>query len=87
MLQITAYLPQKGEVPLLASPPLQEAARLRNGTGTDANGEESLATGGGIETSWAGQIFGTTSADGENLTALWRGHRLTLPINGYEAAG
>ena len=87
VLQITAYLPQKGEVPLLASPSLPEAARLLNGTGADANGEESLAMGGAIETPWAGQIFGTASADGKNLTAVWRGNRLTLPINGSEAAG
>jgi aldose 1-epimerase len=87
VLQITAYLPQKGEVPLLASPPLQEAARLMNGTGMDANGGESLAMGGAVETPWAGKIFGTGSADGGNLTAVWRGHRFTPPINGYEAAG
>jgi aldose 1-epimerase len=84
VLQITAYLPEKGEVPLLASPPLQEAAGLLNGIGADANGGESLAMGGAIEAPWAGQIFGTASADGKNLTAVWRGHRLTLPVNGRE---
>lgn len=87
VLQITAYLPQKGEVRLLASPPLQEAARLLNGIGVDANGGESLAMGGAIEAPWAGQMFGTASADGKNLTAVWRGHRLTLPMNGSDAAG
>src|SRR5271163_663766 len=33
LLQIKAYLPQKGEVNLLASPPLEDAAELLTGTG------------------------------------------------------
>jgi aldose 1-epimerase len=86
VLQITAYLPQKGEVSLLASPPVAEAARLMNGTGLDANGGESLAIGGAIEAPWAGQIFGTASADGKNLTTVWRGHRISLPMGGQRSA-
>jgi aldose 1-epimerase len=86
VLQITAYLPQKGEVSLLASPSLGEASKLLSGTGADANGAESLAMGGAIEAPWAGRIFGTASADGKSLTTVWRGHRLNLPMDEYDAA-
>src|ERR1700677_4591616 len=55
-LQITAYLPDKGEVALLASPSLAEANRLMNGTDGDENGGESLEMGGAIEVPWAGRI-------------------------------
>ena len=58
LLQITAYLPQKGEVNLLASPPLEEAEQLLSGTGADATGAKSLAMGAAIEVPWAGRISG-----------------------------
>jgi aldose 1-epimerase len=84
VLQITAYLPQKGEVQLLDSPSLTEAARLLNGTGGDADGGGSLTMGGAIEVPWAGRINGPATADGKDLTAVWRGHRFILPMDGHE---
>jgi aldose 1-epimerase len=87
VLQITAYLPQKGEVSLLASPTTTEAARRMSGTGTDVNGGESLAMGGAIEAPWAGRISGAAAADGENLTTAWHGHHLTLPLSGHGPVG
>jgi aldose 1-epimerase len=86
-LQITAYLPQRGEVPLLVAPSLAEAASRMTGTGSDAAGGESLAAGGAIEVPWAGDISGTISGDGTSLTTMWHGHRLSLPIAGGAAAG
>ena len=82
VMQITAYLPDKGEVSLLASPSLAEANRLMNGTGVDASGTESLEMGGAIEAPWAGRISGAVS-DGE-LTAVWHGRRLSLPVTGAD---
>jgi galactose mutarotase-like enzyme len=82
VLQITAYLPDKGEVSLLASPSLGEAYQLLNGRGADAAGGESLAMGGAIELPWAGQISGTASVDGQSLATVWRGHPLSLPVAG-----
>ncbi|HMH14352.1 MAG TPA: hypothetical protein VK578_14720 [Edaphobacter sp.] len=70
VLQITAYLPHKGEVSLLASPSLEEAARLPTG---------SLSMGGTFEAPWANQISGPASADGKSLRTVWRGHTFTLP--------
>jgi aldose 1-epimerase len=82
VLQITAYLPDKGEVSLLASPSLGEATRLMNGAGADTGGAESLEMGGAIEAPWAGRISGAPSAAGENLTTVWHGRRLSLPVAG-----
>ena len=80
VLQITASLPDKGEVSLLASPSVAEANKLMTGTGADADGAESLEMGGAIEAPWAGRIPGTASADGKSLTTVWHGHRLNLPL-------
>jgi hypothetical protein len=79
LLQIRAYLPQKGEVDLLASPPLEEAARLLSGTGADANGAQSLAMGATFEVPWASRISGVSAPDGGDLITVWRGMRLVLP--------
>jgi aldose 1-epimerase len=87
LLQITAYLPQKGEVNLLASPPLEEAAQLLSGKGTDATGAESLTMGAMIEMPWAGRIFGASIPNERNLVTMWHGMRLILPTdekNSYE---
>jgi aldose 1-epimerase len=84
VLQIKADLPQKGEVNLLASPPLEDAAKLLNGTGDDAHGGASLTTGGAIEVPWAGRMGGAVSPDGSILTATWQGHSLHLPVNFQE---
>ena len=81
ILQITAYLPDKGEVSLLASPSLAEANRLMTGTGGDAAGAESLKMGGPIEAPWAGRIYETTTENGQ-LSTVWRGKRLSLPVVG-----
>jgi aldose 1-epimerase len=87
MLQITAYLPQKGVVNLLASPPLEDAARLLNGTGADANGAESLTMGAAIELPWASRILGAATPDGKNLTTVWHGMHLTLPTDTKDSYG
>jgi aldose 1-epimerase len=87
LLQIKAYLPQKGEVNLLASPPLDEAAQLLTGKGGDATGAESLTMGAAIETPWASRISGVPAPDGKSLVAMWRGMRLTLPTDVKDSYG
>lgn len=81
VLQITAYLPQKGEVNLLASPSLAEAATILNGKGQDENGQLSLSMGGAIEAPWAGRLGGVVGGDLKTLTTVWRGHSLSLPVS------
>jgi aldose 1-epimerase len=87
LLQITAYLPQKGEVNLLASPPLQEAAKILTGTGADVNGAKSLSMGAAIELPWAGRISGVSTPDEKNLITIWHGNRLTLPTDAKDSYG
>ncbi len=87
LLQITAYLPQKGEVNLLASPTLEEAGKQLTGVGADANGANSLAMGAAIEAPWASRISGEETPDGKNLTTMWRGQRLVLPRDAKDSEG
>ena len=87
LLQITAYLPQKGEVNLLASPTLEEAGKQLTGVGADANGANSLAMGAAIEAPWASRISGAETPDGKNLTTMWRGQRLVLPRDAKDSEG
>ncbi len=87
LLQIKAYLPQKGEVNLLASPTLEEAGRLMTGTGADAAGAMSLKMGAAIEAPWASRIYGTLTPDGQALTAVWRGVHLVLPTDAKDSYG
>ena len=87
VLQISAYLPGKGEVNLLASPPLDEATKRMSGTGADSTGAESLAVGGAIEAPWAGRISGTPTPDGQSLLTMWHGMRLTLPADARNSSG
>ena len=81
VLQIGAYVPGKGEVNLLASPPLDQAAERLSGAGPDANGAESLAMGGALEAPWAARITGVLAPEGDALTTMWRSVRLTLPAD------
>jgi aldose 1-epimerase len=87
LLQITAYLPQRGEVKLLASPPLDEASQLLSGTGPDASGAKSLAMGAAIEAPWASRISGTLAPDGASISTVWRGARLNLPNDAKDSYG
>jgi aldose 1-epimerase len=87
MLQISAYLPQKGEVNLLASPPLNEATKRLSGTGVDATGAKSLAMGAAIEIPWAGRLSGTPTPGGAALTTVWRGMRFNLPTSAEDSYG
>jgi galactose mutarotase-like enzyme len=87
VLQITAFIPQKGEVNLLVSPTLQDAAKLLTGTGADTNGAESLAMGAAIELPWANRISGVSTPDGKNLSTLWHGNRLVLPTDAKDSYG
>ena len=87
LLQIRAYLPQKGEVDLLASPPLEEAVKLLSGSGEDATGASSLAMGAAIELPWAGRISGGETPDEKNVIAMWRGEHLILPADARDSYG
>lgn len=78
VLQITAYLPGKGEVQLLASPSLNDIEKMLDGA--DATGGTNFSLGGAFEAPWANRISGPTSANGKNLTTSWDGRILSLPV-------
>lgn len=86
VLQIAAYLPGRGEVNLMASPPIEAAANAMSGTGDDVGGQESLAMGGAFELPWAGSIWGTPAQTGGHLSTVWRGRTFALPATGGEGA-
>ncbi|MGD0797541.1 MAG: hypothetical protein ABR910_07435 [Acidobacteriaceae bacterium] len=78
VLQITAYVPGRGEAKLLASPSIEDADKAMTGAGQDAGGRASLAMGGAFEVPWAGELWGAPAQAKGRLTATWRSHQITL---------
>ncbi|HEV2273777.1 MAG TPA: aldose 1-epimerase [Acidobacteriaceae bacterium] len=81
LFQITANLPGKGEIPLLRSPTIAEAAGLMNGSGKDQWGNASHSFGGAFLIPYPNLISGKPSEDGQEIVTEWRGHALSLPAN------
>ncbi len=79
--QITANLPGKGEVNLIASPPVQQAASILNGGPGDTGGTASTSLGGAFLVPYPNRILGPLTSDGKNITSSWQGHTLTLPAD------
>ena len=79
LLQITANLPGKGTIEVLATPSLDEVAKALDG---DAFGNKSFSTfGGAYLVPYANRIRGTLSVDGQSITTSWQGKELSLPAN------
>ena len=81
LFQITANLPGKGEIQVLASPSLEDAAAKLNGGPADQNGNASFSFGGAFLVPYPNRIRGKLSADGQTITTEWHGKTLTLPAN------
>lgn len=85
VFQITAYLPGRGEVPLLASPSLADAVKILNGGPEDLHGNKSFSMGGAFLFPFANRILGPLSVDkqtGEHyVTATWHGRSVQLLAN------
>jgi aldose 1-epimerase len=81
MLQVTAAIPGKGEIPLLHSPSVKDAAEQLNGTGRDQLGNGSFGFGGAFLVPYPNRIIGELSSDGQSVVTQWRGHSLSLPVN------
>ena len=79
LLQLTASVPGKGEVPILLSPPLIEATRILTGAGEDANGSVSTTFGAAILAPWAGRLTGSPTSSSSTLESVWEGQRITFP--------
>ena len=78
--QITAFFPGKGEVNVLASPSLEESAKMLNDQDTP-NGDLGYRLGAAFLFPYPNRIRGKLSADGKTLTTEWQGHTITLPAN------
>ncbi len=81
VFQITADIPGKGEIPLLHSVSVEEAASRLTGAGNDAMGAASYSFGGAFLIPYPNRIVGALTPDGDSVVTSWRGHRLTLPAN------
>lgn len=80
VLQIKAYLPGKGEIDVLNTPPLAEAEKLLD-QGDDEFGNQVFKIGGAILLPFANRIRGKVSADGKTITATVAGKTVTPPAN------
>ncbi|MGH9614708.1 MAG: aldose 1-epimerase, partial [Bryobacteraceae bacterium] len=78
--QITAYLPGQGTVNILASPSLDEGAKILNEE-TDPDGILSYSFGGAVLVPFANRIRGKLSADGKTLTTTILGKKVELDAN------
>lgn len=79
--QITAHVPGKGDVSLLASPALEEAGKQMNLGPEDVIGNKSFSFGGAILVPYANRITGKLSADQKTMETQVLGKPVTLPAN------
>jgi aldose 1-epimerase len=81
IFQIVAMIPSKGEIPLLASPSLEQTSEQLSGAGPDAQGAASLTMGGAFEVPWAGNLGGVPTPDDLSIMSVWQGQTLILPAS------
>ena len=77
-LQITAWIPGRGETGLLASPTQDDAATILSG---DAYGNHSFTMGGAFLVPFANRIRGKPTRDGKDIQVEWDKRTVTLPAN------
>jgi aldose 1-epimerase len=85
VFQITAYLPGRGEVPLLASQSINAAAKIMNGDPDDLQGNQSFSMGGAFLFPFANRLVGPVTVDKKtgdhSVTVTWRGRRVPVIAN------
>lgn len=86
VFQITADVPGKGEIPIMASPSLEDAAAKLNGGTGDEYGNASFSFGGAFLVPYPNRIIGKLSADEKTVTTEWHGKTITLPANWHNSA-
>src|ERR1039457_3773110 len=80
VLQIKAYLPGKGEIDLLNSPPLRDSEQLLD-KDDDKFGNQVFKMGGAILLPYANRIRGKVSPDGKTIIVDVAGKTVTLAAN------
>lgn len=85
VFQVTAYLPGRGEVGLLASPSLATAVKAMNGGPDDLDGNASFSVGGAFLFPFANRLLGPVTFDRATnehyVTATWHGRSVHVPAN------
>lgn len=81
VFQITAWLPGKGEVPLLASPTIDKAALILNNGPGDEAGNQSFSMGGALLFPFANRIRGPLSPDKKTIAVTWQDRTVQLLAN------
>jgi aldose 1-epimerase len=76
VLQITAFVPDKGEVDLLAAPTLDELAYGKTPMRTGANDRW-----GALELPWSGLLTGVLTPVGSALRTTWHGKTIEAPTD------
>jgi aldose 1-epimerase len=79
--QLNAYLPGRGDTPLLVSPPLAQASSLLAGTGNDSNGSLSTSFGAAFLAPFASYITGAPAPGTGTLQTIWQTDRLSFPAS------
>ena len=82
VLQISAFVPGRGEVSLLMNPTVAEMA---NNKLPERNGIDDVN--GALEAPWSGALAGPISPIGTSLTANWNGATISVPRDPSERAG
>lgn len=81
IFQVRALFPYLGEINLLHSPPVDEAARQLNGGADDFMGVASFRFGGALLVPFANRIRGRLLPDARTLETDILGHRVHLPAD------
>lgn len=84
LLQLTAYLPGTGMVPIFASPEPDQINSMLANPDADRSGAITAGFGGALMLPLDGAVTGKLSADGQSISIPWHGQTLTLPT---DAAG
>ncbi len=79
--QIKAFVPGKGVVNMISTPPIDEAAKLMTLGAGDEYGNQGFKIGGGILFPFANRITGKLSADKKTLVTKINGKDMTLEAN------
>jgi galactose mutarotase-like enzyme len=77
-VQMTAWIPGRGETKLIASPSLDDVAKLLQG---DQWGNHSFTMGGPFLIPFANRIRGKAVHDGKDIEIEWHGRKVVLPGN------
>ena len=81
VFQVRAYFPELGDVNVLGSPSLEEAAEILKAGVPEENGLKSASLGGAVLLPYANRIRGKLSVDGTTIETQINRNTVNLPAN------